>query len=147
MSAKHEGQEANFEPLPENEFLILGGTRVVPLDKLVITIGRQHDNSVVIDDPRVSRHHAQLRAINGRYVIFDLNSTGGTFLNGHRTNQSVLYPGDIISLAGVNLHYVRDFARVEGERSASPVSPLGPGEHVTAILRTWFLRNRNTKEF
>ena len=63
---------------------------------------------LVIDDPRISRNHAQLRAIKGRYVIFDLNSTGGTFVNAQRTSQSVLYPGDVISLAGVPLIYGQD---------------------------------------
>jgi pSer/pThr/pTyr-binding forkhead associated (FHA) protein len=66
------------------------------------------DNTLVIDDPRISRNHAQLRAIKGRYIIFDLNSTGGTFVNGQRTSQSVLYPGDVISLAGVPLVFGQD---------------------------------------
>jgi pSer/pThr/pTyr-binding forkhead associated (FHA) protein len=66
------------------------------------------DNQLVIDDPRISRNHAQLRAIKGRYVIFDLNSTGGTFVNGQRTSQSVMYPGDVISLAGVPLVFGQD---------------------------------------
>jgi pSer/pThr/pTyr-binding forkhead associated (FHA) protein len=51
---------------------------------------------IVIDDPRVSRNHAQLRD-TGRFVLFDLNSTGGP-QNGQRTSQTVLYPGDVISL-------------------------------------------------
>ena len=62
----------------------------------------------MIDDPRISRSHAQLRAIKGRFVIFDLNSTGGTFVNAQRTSQSVLYPGDVISLAGVPLVFGQD---------------------------------------
>jgi pSer/pThr/pTyr-binding forkhead associated (FHA) protein len=74
----------------------------------VINIGRRLDNQLVIDDPRISRSHAQLRAIKGRFVIFDLNSTGGTFVNGERTSQSVMYPGDVISLAGVPLVYGQD---------------------------------------
>jgi pSer/pThr/pTyr-binding forkhead associated (FHA) protein len=41
-------------------------------------------------------------------VLFDLNSNGGTFVNGQRTNQSVLHPGDVISLAGVSLIFGQD---------------------------------------
>jgi pSer/pThr/pTyr-binding forkhead associated (FHA) protein len=66
------------------------------------------DNQLIIDDPRVSRNHAQLRAIKGRFVVFDLNSTGGTFVNGQRASQTVLYPGDVISLAGVALIFGQD---------------------------------------
>ena len=94
--------------IPENAFLIVEGVKVYPLSAPVINIGRRLDNQLIIDDPRVSRNHAQLRAIKGRYVVFDLNSTGGTFVNGQRTSQSVLYPGDVISLAGVALIFGQD---------------------------------------
>src|SRR5215216_4509350 len=94
--------------IPENAFLIIEGVKVHPLDEAVVNIGRRLENQLVIDDPRVSRNHAQLRAIKGRFVLFDLNSTGGTFVNGQRTSQTVLYPGDVISLAGVALIFGQD---------------------------------------
>ncbi len=94
--------------MPENAFLIVEGVKVFPLKSPVINIGRRLDNQLVIDDPRVSRNHAQLRAIKGRFVVFDLNSTGGTFVNGQRASQTVLYPGDVISLAGVALIFGQD---------------------------------------
>jgi hypothetical protein len=94
--------------MPENAFLIVEGVKVYPLAVPVINIGRRLDNQLIIDDPRVSRNHAQLRAIKGRFVVFDLNSTGGTFVNGQRASQSVLYPGDVISLAGVTLIFGQD---------------------------------------
>jgi len=99
--------EAN-DTIPENAFLIIEGVKVHPLKEAVINIGRRLENHVVIDDPRISRNHAQLRAIKGRFVLFDLNSTGGTFVNGQRTSQTVLYPGDVISLAGVALIFGQD---------------------------------------
>lgn len=99
---------ASEAALPQNAFLIVDGVKVFPLIKSVVNIGRRLDNQLVIDDPRISRNHAQLRAIKGRYVIFDLNSTGGTFVNGQRTSQSVMYPGDVISLAGVPLVFGQD---------------------------------------
>jgi len=98
--------------IPEEAFVLVGGVKVFPLTESVVTIGRQLGNTLVIDDPRVSRKHAQLRAINGRYVLFDLDSSGGTLINGHRATQSVLYPGDVISLAGVTLIY--------GQKNAPP---------------------------
>lgn len=102
-----ENQEDN-ERIPENAFLIVEGVKVFPLTTNVVNIGRRLDNQLIIDDPRVSRNHAQLRSIKGRFVVFDLNSTGGTFVNGQRTSQSVLYPGDVISLAGVALIFGQD---------------------------------------
>ena len=94
--------------IPGNAFLIIDGTQVIPLNQSVINIGRRLDNHVVIDDPRVSRAHAQLRIVKERFVLFDLNSSGGTFVNGQRAVQSVLYPGDVISLAGVTLIFGQD---------------------------------------
>jgi pSer/pThr/pTyr-binding forkhead associated (FHA) protein len=108
MVMDSEKQPGSAEPLPENAFLIVEGVKVFPLKEPVVNVGRRLENHLVIDDPRISRNHAQLRAINGRYVLFDLNSTGGTFVNGQRTSQTVLYPGDVISLAGVALIFGQD---------------------------------------
>lgn len=91
--------------LPKNAFLIVDGNQVFPLNQTVINLGRRSDNHLVISDPRVSRTHAQIRAIRGQYVLFDLNSTGGTQVNGRRIHQWALKPGDVISLSGVALIY------------------------------------------
>lgn len=91
--------------IPKEAYLIIDGTRIFSLDKSVINIGRRSDNHLVIDDARISRVHAQLRVINGRFIIFDLDSLGGTFLNNQRIKQSILSAGDVVSLAGVPLVY------------------------------------------
>ena len=101
-------ERGDDEAIPPNAFLIVEGIKVFPLQKAVVSIGRRLDNALVLDDPRVSRTHAQLRAVNGRYVIFDLNSTGGTYVNGQRVSQSALYAGDVIWLAGVTLVFGQD---------------------------------------
>jgi hypothetical protein len=94
--------------LPPGAFLVVDGVRVFALDRAMISIGRAPENDLVIADPRVSREHVQLRAINGRYVVFDLDSTGGTSLNGLPIRQHPLVPGDVITLAGVPLVYGED---------------------------------------
>lgn len=94
--------------LPAKAFLIVGGSKIFTLEHDVINIGRKLDNHLVIDDPRVSRQHGQLRAVKGRYMLFDLKSSGGTYVNGDRITQIVLHPGDVISLAGVPVVYGQD---------------------------------------
>jgi pSer/pThr/pTyr-binding forkhead associated (FHA) protein len=93
---------------PADAFLIQDGNKIIPLNLPVINLGRRLDNQIVIDDPRVSRAHAQMRVAKDRYVLFDLNSSGGTYVNGQRITKVVLNPGDVISLSGVALIFSQD---------------------------------------
>lgn len=95
---------------PCNAYLVVDGTRIFPITQSVINIGRRGNNHLVISDARVSRVHAQIRAIKGRYVIFDLDSSGGTYVNDQRIHECILYPGDVISLAGVPLVFGQEEA-------------------------------------
>lgn len=94
--------------IPSHAYLILAGKSIYSLSQPVINIGRRADNHIVIEDRRVSRLHAQLRVVQGFYVIFDLDSAGGTYVNGVRLQQCALFPGDVLSLAGVELIYGQD---------------------------------------
>lgn len=96
---------------PQNAFLIVDGTRIFPLSAPVINIGRRIDNDLVIDDARISRLHAQLRIVRDCYMIFDLDSLGGTWVNGLRIQQHTLHPGDVISLSGVPVVYGQDLSQ------------------------------------
>ncbi|HZU86012.1 MAG TPA: FhaA domain-containing protein [Anaerolineaceae bacterium] len=119
---------APSDPRPLNAFLIINGHQIFPLRLAVVNMGRRLDNQVVLDDPRVSRAHAQLRAVRGRYLLFDLNSTGGTFVNGQRITQYTLKPGDVISLAGVAIIYGEDDPADTGNDSTADMpSPLANG--------------------
>jgi hypothetical protein len=93
---------------PPKAFLIVEGAKIYTIDDDVVNIGRLLENHLVLDDPRVSRSHAQLRAVKGRHILFDLGSSGGTFVNGERISQISLHPGDVIILAGVPLVYGQD---------------------------------------
>jgi len=110
---------AELDRAPDaNPFLILDGRHTVPLTRPSVTLGRSLDNDVILHDVRVSRHHAQLRRRAGRYVIYDLGSSGGTLVNGDRVSECLLQPGDVINLAGVQIIY--------GEDTLTPPEPPGP---------------------
>lgn len=97
-----------MEPYAIGGYLIVNGADLFSLEQPVINIGRLADNHLVIDDPRVSRKHCQLRFIHQHYILFDLNSTGGTFVNNIPVKRQALKTGDVISLAGVQLIYGED---------------------------------------
>jgi FHA domain-containing protein len=63
---------------------------------LMVTIGRLPDNTVVIDNPAVSSHHACVFRDGDRYVIEDLSSTNGTFVNQTRVTRQALQQGDVV---------------------------------------------------
>jgi len=127
----------NLEEAPARAaFLIVGGTKVYSLDHAVTNIGRRLDNHLVVDDPRVSRYHSQVRYARGRFIIFDLNSTGGTFVNGQRTTQSALYPGDVISLAGLPIVFGQDNPPASATSGDTAPLATSSSDRRTATLTT-----------
>lgn len=96
-------------------FLIIGGRQHISLDRPITTIGRQLDNDVVIEASEVSRIHAQIRWRYGRFVIFDLDSSSGTYVNGLRIREHILESGNVISLGNVSVIY--------GEGRSSQIKP------------------------
>ena len=98
----------NDANLPSNPCLILPDENIFSMTSSTINIGRLEENDLVIPDKRVSRSHAQIRIVQNHYVIFDMKSTGGTFVNGQRVDEQVLHSGDVINLAGVSLIYSED---------------------------------------
>jgi hypothetical protein len=61
-------------------------------------IGRDPANTIVLDDPTVSRRHARVELTDEGIVLTDLGSSNGTFVNGARIERAVLKPGDEIVL-------------------------------------------------
>ncbi|MDH3943711.1 MAG: FHA domain-containing protein [Anaerolineae bacterium] len=80
-------------------FLIINYNQVFYLDKEEIAIGRSEENDLVINKPSISRKHAQISSMNDRYLIKDLNSSAGTYVNGRPIVHKLLEPGDKITLA------------------------------------------------
>lgn len=94
-------------PRPQS-LTFIGGKQqgtVYPIQGAMTRIGRGLDNDIVIDDPRVSRHHAEVRWQAGRYSLFDMGSTNGTFLNDMQVSEAQLSVGDRVSLGGLELMF------------------------------------------
>lgn len=68
------------------------------LEEETLTIGRVDDNDIKIDNMAVSSHHAKLIRENGDFVIIDLNSLNGTFVNGQKVSKWILKNNDLITI-------------------------------------------------
>jgi hypothetical protein len=90
---------------PTGAFLIIQGKRHYRLKKHLITIGRRLDSDLVLDDQHISRKHAKLLARHGKYVLIDEKSTAGTRVNGQLIDEQTLKPGDVITIAKIDLIY------------------------------------------
>ncbi len=100
------------EPLEErarsraqSALLLMGGKRLV-VGPAGVTLGRSRQSDVQVDDPNVSRAHAEIRPRGGSWVLTDLGSTNGSRLNGRRLEgPEVLKPGDEIELGTTLLKF------------------------------------------
>ncbi len=95
-------------PLPTVGRMIINAERTVLLDASITNIGRSRDNDIVLADPTVSRHHAQVRLRFGAYTLFDNDSQHGTYVNGVRIQEHRLQPGDVILMGHARMIYIED---------------------------------------
>jgi pSer/pThr/pTyr-binding forkhead associated (FHA) protein len=72
--------------------------KTIVLDKEVITIGRHSDNDIHIDSLSVSSQHARIVKYHKKYIIEDLDSTNGTFLNKKRISKEKLSDNDVLTI-------------------------------------------------
>ncbi len=77
--------------------------QAIALLPTTLTIGREHDNNVEIKDPDVARYHARILRERDDFVVEDLNSSTGTWINGERKNRAVLSHGDVIRVGQTEL--------------------------------------------
>ena len=72
--------------------------KTIETDKAEITIGRNPGNDIPIDNLGVSKQHAKIIKHDGGYVVEDLNSTNGTFINDKRVARAVLNNNDEVHI-------------------------------------------------
>lgn len=109
-----------------NAYLIVNGLKTFVITCPVVNIGRDPSNQLQLKDPRISRQHAQLRLVHGHFVIFDLDSRDGTFVNGVPVSSHALNPGDVIQLAGVPLVYGQETSLPASQTQELPANPPPP---------------------
>ena len=68
-----------------------------------LVIGRSSACHLVLGDDTVSRRHAELRYEDGRWLLRDLHSSNGTYVNGRFVTEAEVRPGDVIHLGGCRL--------------------------------------------
>ncbi len=72
--------------------------KTIVFDKEVISIGRHSDNDIHIDSLSVSSQHARIVKYHKKYIIEDLDSTNGTFLNKKRISKEKLSDNDVLTI-------------------------------------------------
>jgi DNA-binding NtrC family response regulator len=112
------GVRAQAERLAAQQFhLVLLDTEragtVYPLSGEELRIGKAPENDVVIDHPTVSRNHLVVRRHGDRFLVQDLDSTNGTFLDGAQVREAYLRPGALLEVGDVRLRFSPQVAPVQ----------------------------------
>lgn len=103
--------ETELPSIKQSVFLVFN-RQIIPLEKEITRLGRQLDNDIVFNEEFVSRFHAEIRLEDGKYVLYDNESTSGTFVNSQKIDSCVLNSGDLISLASIQIMFVNNNARL-----------------------------------
>jgi hypothetical protein len=96
-----------------------------PLGNDVITIGRYSENDIVLADPQASRHHAEIIREGRRWVLHDLDSANGTFVNGRRiTTPTVMRHGDLVRIGRIQLQVELPAAIARQDTLVERIAPV-----------------------
>lgn len=82
--------------------------RKFEIDERVPTLGRDAKNTIRLHDSEISRHHAELRKTENGYILYDLKSSNGTYLNGERLEYGLVKTGDRIRVGQSELIFTAD---------------------------------------
>ena len=98
--------------LNTSAYLVIN-SQIFPLEKAITRIGRKLDNDLVIQDPLISRSHAEIHQVTTGFTLIDLNSTTGTHLNNQRITRHKLTSGDLFYLANIPIMFIEDNPRLQ----------------------------------
>ena len=100
--------------LPHRAYLVIN-SQIFPLKKRLTTIGRRLENDLVLQDPLISRDHAQIELLEKEFLLRDLKSTSGTYVNNKKIDETPLFSGDIIMVANIPIMFVKDSMAMSDE--------------------------------
>ena len=98
----------------------------IPLKRDAYSIGRKPDNDIIIDHPAISSHHCRVSLQGGVYVVEDLESTNGTFVNQKRIKKSGLHHNDMIGLAKHSLVFIDEAQIQAAAKTSTQEVPIPP---------------------
>lgn len=106
---------------------------IIPFREDVVTIGRSPDNTVVVDDRLTSKSHAEIARIDDRFVLKDLSSKNGTYINGRKVQEHQLQIDDEIKVGATHFRFAditqTDVGADATKTKAPPSLPArAPGE-------------------
>ncbi len=90
---------------PSPPYLIRSDGAELLLEGDALSLGRSSDNHIVVNDKLVSRRHSVLKREGANYVLEDLGTSNGTFVNNQRIQRHVLSQGDVIKLGQTYFTY------------------------------------------
>jgi pSer/pThr/pTyr-binding forkhead associated (FHA) protein len=93
------------EDIPTRIYLI-HKNQIIKISSACTLIGRHPNNDLVLNYPAVSKFHAELVYKDGKFILKDLRSTSGTFVNSKRIYSQELEPGDEIGFADITLLFI-----------------------------------------
>jgi hypothetical protein len=102
----------NLSDIPAGEAILVerggdGEGNWFSLRTQVTTIGRHPESDIVLDDITVSRRHSEVRLVDGRYVVSDVGSLNGTYVNQERVDSRVLAQGDELQVGKFHLVFLQ----------------------------------------
>ena len=98
------------------------GESSFPLTRDSYTLGRHRNNDILVSDSKVSSFHARIDRSPEGFLLVDLNSRNGTFLNGKKIESGLLKTGDEIRLGTARLIYKVDFTSAVSGRESRPLA-------------------------
>ena len=126
-----------FEDRVLQELLLSGGT---------VTIGRQPDNVFCVDNPAVSGHHARVYAEGDHYVIEDVESFNGTYVNGQRISKAILKDGDNATVGKHTIEFRDEVRPVAAPYASTGAAVDGQRPRPPQLDRTVALDTAKAKE-
>ena len=113
---------------PYKAFIVMDA-QLFLIDKPLTSIGRNVNNDLVIQNPQVSRVHAEIRFCDGEFVIADLDSTAGIYVNNVKVKQGKIHSGDLILIGGTPLMFLdeKDPVYKDLDKQTDKIKKMGKG--------------------